>query len=80
MGSKLPGLLVLREQGFRIFTRTQLRAELSAHAKGAGVAAWQASAGRDDDEHIYALFKTKADDSFQGLQGVIAGCPAPRPA
>ena len=61
-----PGLLVLREQGFRIFTRTQLRAELSAHAKGAGVAAWQASAGRDDDEHIYALFKTKADDSFQG--------------
>ena len=61
-----PGLLVLREQGFRIFTRTQLRAELSAHAKGAGVAAWQASAGRDDDEHIYALFKTKADDSFHG--------------
>jgi len=62
-----PGLLVLREQGFRIFTRRQLRAELSAHAKGAGVAAWQASADRDDDEHIYALFKTKADDSSQGL-------------
>ena len=61
-----PGLLVLREQGFRIFTRTQLRAELSADAKGAGVAAWQASAACDDDEYIYALFKTKTDDSFQG--------------
>jgi len=62
-----PGLLVLRELGFCVFTRTQLRAELSAHAKGAGVAAWQASAGPDDDEHIYALFKTKVDDDFQGL-------------
>ena len=61
-----PGLLVFREKGFRIFTRTQLRAELSAHAKGAGVAAWLASAGRDDDEYIYALFKTKADDAFKG--------------
>ena len=64
--SVAPGLLVLRESGFRIFTRTQLRAELSAHAKGEGVAAWQASAGSDDEEHIYALFKTRADESFNG--------------
>ncbi|HEX7858996.1 MAG TPA: DUF2357 domain-containing protein [Verrucomicrobiae bacterium] len=64
--SVAPGLLVLREPGFRVFTRTQLRAELSAHAKGAGVTAWQASAGRDDDEHIYALFRTKADLDFRG--------------
>ncbi len=66
-GAKVePGLLALREQGFRIYTRTQLRAELLAHAKGAGVAAWLANAGRDDDEYIYALFKTKTDESFQG--------------
>jgi predicted component of viral defense system (DUF524 family) len=64
--SVAPGLLVLREHGFRVFTRTQLRAELSAHAKGDGVAAWHASAGRDDDEHIYALFKTRVDGDFKG--------------
>ncbi len=60
------GLLVLREQGFRVFTRAQLRTELAAHAKGVGVAAWQASEGTDDDEHIYALFKTRMDDDFKG--------------
>ncbi len=58
------GMVVLREPGFRIFTRAQLRAELSAHARGAGVAAWQASAGADDDDFIYALFKTKFDPVF----------------
>jgi hypothetical protein len=63
-----PGMLVLREQGFHIFTRAQLRRELAAHAKGAGVAAWQASAGNDDEEHIYALFKTRADPDFQGQE------------
>ena len=57
---------MLREPGFRIFTRTQLRAELSAHAQGAGVATWQASEQLDDEEHIYALFKTRADADFQG--------------
>ncbi len=58
------GLLVLREQGFRVFTRDQLRTQLAAHAKGTGVAAWQASAGTD--EHIYALFKTRMDGDFKG--------------
>ena len=60
------GLLVLREPGFRVFTRAQLRAELSGHAKGAGVAAWQAYAGEDDEENIYALFRTKTDPAFAG--------------
>ena len=63
-----PGLLLLREPGFRIFTRTQLRSELSTHAKGAGVSAWQASAARDDDEHIYALFRTGSDETFTGME------------
>ena len=60
------GLLLLREPGFRVFTRNQLRSELAAHAKGAGVAAWQATAGLDDDETIYALFKTEPDAAFAG--------------
>lgn len=61
-----PGLLVLRERGFRVFTRAQLRAELNEHARGPGVAAWQNTAGADDDEYIYALFRTTADETFAG--------------
>jgi predicted component of viral defense system (DUF524 family) len=53
-----PGLLSLREPGFDIYTRLQLRTVLNQHAKGRGVAAWEAFAGKDDEEHIYALFKT----------------------
>jgi hypothetical protein len=59
-----PGLLLLRELGFRVFTRKQLRTELKQHAKGIGVAAWQASAATDDDEYIYALFRTRRDPSY----------------
>jgi hypothetical protein len=64
-GLVAPGLLRLRECGFRIFTRTQLRAELKQHAKGQGVAAWEAQAGADDDEYLYALFKSAADPVFE---------------
>jgi predicted component of viral defense system (DUF524 family) len=60
------GLVALREPGFRVFTRTQLRAELRAHVKGVGVAAWEAVARADDDESIYALFRTSADPAFEG--------------
>jgi hypothetical protein len=64
--SVAPGLLFLREPGFRVFTRNQLRSELAAHAKGIGIAAWQATVGPDDEETIYALFKTKPDTAFAG--------------
>jgi hypothetical protein len=60
-GEVASGMLCLRESGFRIFTRSQLGVELKQHAKGQGVAAWQAFAGQDDEKHIYALFKTAAD-------------------
>lgn len=59
-----PGLLLLREPGFRIFTRSQLRAELLHQAKGPGVASWMADAGADDEEHIYALFSTRRDPAY----------------
>lgn len=60
------GLLQLREPGFRIYTRNQLRDQLQRHAKGAGVASWEAFAGVDDDELIYALFRTRRDPAFSG--------------
>jgi len=60
------GMLMLREPGFRVFTRSQLRLELKAHAKGRGVAAWEGGAKGDDDEFIYALFRTTQDPDFQG--------------
>lgn len=59
-----PGLLELREPGFRIFTRAQLRLKLREHARGAGVASWEASAAADDDEHIYALFFTRQSKAY----------------
>ena len=64
VGVVAPGLLSLREAGFRVFTRSQLRAELVQHVKGKGVAAWEADAGKDDDEHIYALFQTAPDTTW----------------
>jgi len=60
-GIVAPGLIVLREPGFQILTRLQLRAELNQHAKGKGVAGWAAEVGRDDEEYIYALFRTRVD-------------------
>lgn len=62
------GLLLLREPGFRVYTRTQLRRELEAHAGGGGISAWQYSARGDDDEHIYALFRTQPDHGYDGQE------------
>jgi len=63
-GIVAPGLLNLREAGFRVFTRLQLRAELQQRARSGGVAAWEASA--DDEEYIYALFRTALDPASAG--------------
>jgi len=62
------GLLNLREVGFRVFTRTQLRAELAQHAKGKGVAGWEYGAGKDDDDYIYALFRTSQNPDWASEQ------------
>jgi hypothetical protein len=63
-GVVAPGLLLLREPGFRVYTRTQLRVELTQKAKSKGVAAWEDDAGKDDDEYIYALFQTGMDSDW----------------
>lgn len=62
-GVVAPGLLMLRELGFRVYTRTQLRAELKQLGKK-GVAAWQEEGGGDDEEKIYALFRTRVDPDY----------------
>lgn len=62
-----PGLLMLREPGFRIFTRMQLREEFEK-AGADSIASWQKSSAKDDEEHIYALFKTTADANYVGQQ------------
>jgi predicted component of viral defense system (DUF524 family) len=67
-GIVAPGLLKLREAGFRVYTRKQLRTVLKQKTKAKGVAAWQADAGSDDEEYIYALFQTCADSSWEGQQ------------
>ena len=63
-GVVAPGLLHLREIGFDVYTRFQLRAELAQHAKGRGVAAWEDDAGKQDEEYIYALFQTSMDPEW----------------
>jgi hypothetical protein len=62
-----PGLLLLREPGFRVYTCSQLRLELGERAGALGVAAWEAGACQDDEERIYALFRTKPDVAYRGL-------------
>ena len=61
-----PGLLNLREPGFQVFTRTQLRAELAQHPSSRGASQWMATISADDDEYIYALFQTRPDPDFAG--------------
>ena len=62
-----PGLLLLREPGFRVYTCSQLRLELEERAGALGVAAWEAGACQDDEERIHALFRTKPDVAYRGL-------------
>lgn len=58
-----PGLLDLTETGFRVFTRTQLRAEF-AKSGAQGIAVWQESTGDNDEEFIYAVYETTLDTSW----------------
>jgi predicted component of viral defense system (DUF524 family) len=63
-GGVAPGLLQLREPGLRVYTRSQLRVELRTRVGTRGVAAWEASTAADDEEHIYAVFKTCLDPTY----------------
>jgi predicted component of viral defense system (DUF524 family) len=65
-GAVAPGLMLVREPGMRVYTRSQLRAELQKGAGVRGIAAWEASARVDDEEHIYAVFRTCLDARYAG--------------
>lgn len=63
-GVVAPGLLALRDSGYRVFTRKGLRARLQQYPQGKGVADWVGKEESDDDETIYALFETRPDLLF----------------
>lgn len=63
-GEVAPGLLTVREAGYRVYTRKELRAELLKHPQGKSVAKWVEQEAADDEENIYALFKTRPDILF----------------
>lgn len=65
-GKVAPGLLLLREPGMRVYTRNQLRVELQQRTGARGIAAWEVSAKADDDEYIYAVFRTCVDPTYAG--------------
>ena len=64
-GIVAPGLLALREPGFRVYTRTELRRELQRRAGALGVAAWQGDANDEGEDFIYALFRCRPDSRFR---------------
>jgi predicted component of viral defense system (DUF524 family) len=63
-GVVAPGLLSLREPGFRVYSREQLRDVLRQHARGPGVAAWKSDVATDAEDYIYALFHCRPDFRF----------------
>lgn len=65
-GTVAHGLCMLREQGFRVYTKSQLKAELLAYGGEPGAAAWEEGTGSDDDEQVYALFRTSSDAAYAG--------------
>lgn len=60
----VPGLLSLRELGYHVYTRLQLRSKIKDHPKGKDVADWLDTIGKNDEEFIYALFHTCADPAW----------------
>lgn len=64
-GEVQEGLLLLRDPGFRIYTRNQLRDRLQKVPGGSEVAKWVMTPESEEDaESIYAFFHTKRDAVF----------------
>lgn len=55
------GLFALREPGFSVQTRQELRETLQSLFGASGLEAWNTSASADDNEMIYAVFKVRED-------------------
>ena len=59
-GMVADGLIVLREPGFRVYTRDDLRRHLSGMGARDVLRAWERTS-RGVDDYIYALFQTASD-------------------
>lgn len=66
-GAVQPGLLALREPGFRVYTRDELRRVLQKHEPSLGLSAWELGPNADDEQFIYALFLTEPDPTYSGV-------------
>jgi PD-(D/E)XK nuclease superfamily/Domain of unknown function (DUF2357) len=67
-GIAAQGLLVLREDGYRVYTRQQLRDVLRQLGAQRGTAAWEATEQEGDNEAIYAVFQVAPDPTFASCQ------------
>ena len=61
-----PGLLSLREPGFRVFTGTGLRRMLRQAFGARGVEAWTAICHENGENEIHAFFQTQPDVVYDG--------------
>jgi predicted component of viral defense system (DUF524 family) len=62
-----PGLFVLREPGFRVYTRNELRREFEKKGMK-GVSDWEGIMEKNDEDHIYAVFRTTLDPIYKSLE------------
>jgi len=56
-GAVCDGLIALREPGFSVQTRVELRTTLQSVFSTSGLDAWNREAAQDEEEMIYAVFK-----------------------
>ncbi len=68
-GIVAPGAFLLREPGYHVYTRMELRKVLNREAKQRGVSAWEATESEvaQDEEYIYAYFKVMPDPDSDGV-------------
>jgi predicted component of viral defense system (DUF524 family) len=66
-GEVYSGLLSLREPGFRVYTRADLRSVFS-EKNAFGISPWESDLRDDDTEYIYAVFKTRPESRFTDLK------------
>lgn len=68
-GIVAPGAFLLREPGYHVYTRMELRKVLNREAKQRGISAWEATESEvaQDEEYIYAYFKVMPDPDSDGV-------------
>jgi hypothetical protein len=65
-GKIAPGLLEIREDGYRIFNREDLRKLFRQRQLSGRVSNWEAIESAIDENYYYAVFDVRPDESFDG--------------